>query len=250
MTTRVPSTVAFASAACVFLATLSGATNLVVVDGDTVKLGSTTYRLDGVDAPEPDQLCLGENGKFWRCGTEVRDRLSQYIGGRSAHCDDKGADRVHPGRRVAICTVDGETISINQWLVREGLALNFEPYARGRFQRDEGDARQNLRGLWKGCFVAPQDLRYWRKRTAPLLGSSCPDETVARDALFPDHVDMPPGCPIKGAFALRARLTLHRGIYHLEGCRSYRTVKIVNRWFCSEEDAVAAGFRKALNCWL
>jgi hypothetical protein len=52
----------------------------------------------------------------------------------------------------------------------------------------------------------------------------------------------------KGKISLRAKLTGHRGIYHMEGCRSYRSTKTPNRWFCSEEDAQAAGFRKAFNC--
>ena len=58
---------------------------------------------------------------------------------------------------------------------------------------------------------------------------------------------MPPGCSIKGKFAVRAKLTGHRGIYHLEGCGSYQRTKKPDRWFCSEEDAQAAGFRKALD---
>jgi hypothetical protein len=38
--------------------------------------------------------------------------------------------------------------------------------------------------------------------------------------LFPDHADMPAGCPIKGNIVRRAVLTGHIGIYHMEGCRS------------------------------
>ena len=83
-------------------------------------------------------------------------------------------------------------------------------------------------GLWRGCFVAPWDFRHWRKHTALLLGS-CPDKAAARNALFPDHADMPPGCTIKGTAAVRARITGYRGIYHLEGGPSYRTVRAVHR---------------------
>jgi hypothetical protein len=32
---------------------------------------------------------------------------------------------------------------------------------------------------------------------------------------------MPPGCSIKGKLAVRAHVTGHRGIYHMERCRSY-----------------------------
>jgi hypothetical protein len=36
--------------------------------------------------------------------------------------------------------VDGETASLNQMLVREGFALNFQPAAKGRFKADEAAA--------------------------------------------------------------------------------------------------------------
>jgi hypothetical protein len=34
----------------------------------------------------------------------------------------------------------------------------------------------------------------------------------------------------------------------LQACRSYPGLGNPDRWFCSEEDAQAAGFRKAYNC--
>jgi methylphosphotriester-DNA--protein-cysteine methyltransferase len=61
---------------------------------------------------------------------------------------------------------------------------------------------------------------------------------------------MPQGCEIKGKYALRAALTGHAGIYHVPGCGSYRHTKHVNRWFCSEDDAKAAGFRGSFTCGL
>jgi hypothetical protein len=67
-----------------------------------------------------------------------------------------------------------------------------------------------------------------------------------REILFPDEPAMPPGCPIKGRFAVRARVTGNVGIYHLQGCRSYAGFSKPNRWFCSEEDAQAAGVSQGL----
>jgi len=101
-------------------------------------------------------------------------------------------------------------------------------------------------GLWKGSFATPHDLRRWIKSRAKLLGESCSTirDIDARNALFPDDPSMPPGCSIKGKFAVRAKITGHRGIYH----GSYQRTKKPDRWFCSEEDAQAAGFRKALAC--
>lgn len=39
------------------------------------------------------------------------------------------------------------------------------------------------------------------------------------------------------------------GIYHVPGCASYSRVREYNReYFCSEEEAEKAGYRKARNC--
>jgi hypothetical protein len=38
------------------------------------------------------------------------------------------------------------------------------------------------------------------------------------------------------------------GIYHLQGCPSYPAITMPQRWFCAEDDARAAGFRRAYNC--
>ncbi len=221
----------------------------VVKDGGTIQLAGTTYRLDGIDAPELDQICVDDHADPWTCGVEARDRLARLIGKRDVRCSDLGPDPAYGKRRIGICTVDGETASLNQMLVREGFALNFEPAAKGRFKADEATARQALAGLWKGCFVAPQEFRH-RQKTAPLKGAACRNDKdrELREILFPDDTAMPPGCPIKGKFAVRARVTGNLGIYHLQGCRSYPGLTRPDRWFCSEEDAQAAGFRRAYNC--
>jgi len=226
------------------------AADAIATDGDTIQLGGTTYRLDGIDAPEMDQVCFGPNGAIWRCGVEARNRLAEMMSKGAVRCVDKGPDPVYPKRRIGECWVEGDVASLNQRLAREGWAINFEPYARRRFDADETEARENVRGLWAGCFTAPQDLRYWNKANAKLWGAACSSirDLDVRNALFPDDPRMPPGCSIKGTMSARARLTGHRGIYHLEGCRSYRTTTNPRRWFCSEEQAQADGFRKAYNC--
>jgi endonuclease YncB( thermonuclease family) len=226
------------------------AADVDVLDGSTLRLDGTTFRLDGIAAPERDQVCLDENGAVWACGIDAVNRLTDLTAKRAVQCEDKGPDPAYPSRRLGVCSVEGMILNLNNTLALEGWALNFEPYARGRFAIQEADARDNRHGLWKGCFAAPWDFSRWRKRTAKLLGAACSarDDAVERNKLFPDHPAMPPGCSIKGKVALRARLTGHRGIYHLEACRSYQGLKNPNRWFCSEGQAQAAGFRKALTC--
>jgi len=231
------------------LAAPSLAANAVVRDGDTIQLGDTTFRLDGIDAPEFDQVCIDDHADSWACGIEARNQLTRLIGGRPVHCDDLGPDRSFRRRHTGICSVEGESTSLNQQLVRNGFALSAEPAMKAHFKEDEAAAKDARNGLWKGCFVAPQEFRAG-KQDGTLLGRSCraDRDREIRDVLFPDYLTQPPNCSIKGQFAVRARVTGNTGIYHLQGCRSYAGVTRPDRWFCSEDDARAAGFRRAFNC--
>jgi endonuclease YncB( thermonuclease family) len=220
-----------------------------VRNGDTLQLGSVTYRLDGVDAPEFDQMCIDDHADPWACGVDARDHLAQLIGKRDVKCEDLGPDKTFNKWHAGICTIAGETTSLNQTLVRQGLALNFEPSIKSHFREDEAGAKENRSGLWKGCFVAPQAFRRGDKKSV-LLGAACRSDKdrELREALFPEYLTMPPSCSIKAKFAVRARVTGNVGIYHLQGCRAYAPLTNPDRWFCSEDDAQAAGFRRAYNC--
>jgi endonuclease YncB( thermonuclease family) len=232
-----------------FSASQSRAASPTVRDGGTLQLDNITYRLDGIDVPALDQPCIDEHADSWSCGIEARDQLTKLIGGRAVRCDDLGVDPTFKKRHLGACKVEGETTSLSQLLVRQGFALNVDASATGRFKADEARAKEDRQGLWKGCFVAPAEFRAGKKDGA-LLGGSCRadrDEPI-RTALFPEELVMPPNCSIKGKFAVRARVTGNLGIYHLQACRSYPGLGNPNRWFCSEEDAQAAGFRKAYNC--
>lgn len=249
---------AFILLLAVFPASQGFAAGTIVRDAGTLQLADATYRLDGIDAPELDQMCIDEHADPWACGVEARDQLSRLIGSRQVRCEDLGL-AAFKKRHIGICTVEGESVSLNQLLVRQGFALNglalkgrasnSEPTAKGRFGEDETAAKDNRRGLWKGCFVAPQEFRHGRK-DGSLLGESCrPDkDREIRAVLFPENPAMPADCSIKGKFAVRARMTGNVGVYHLQGCRSYPALTKPDRWFCSEDDAQAGGFRRAYNC--
>jgi endonuclease YncB( thermonuclease family) len=227
----------------------STAATAIVRDGSTLQLGNVTYRLDGIDVPAVDQLCIDQNADSWTCGIEARDQLNKLIEGKQVRCDDLGADPGYKKRHVGVCKIEGETTSLSQLLVRRGFALNVEASASGRFKVDEARAREDRQGLWKGCFVTPREFRAGKK-DGPLLGAACRTDRdrEIRDALFPEDLVMPGGCNIKGKYAVRARVTGNLGIYHLQACPSYPGLTKPDRWFCSEDDAQAAGFRKAYNC--
>ena len=230
----------FAVASQAFAATAT------VRDGGALQLANSTFRLDGIDAPAVDQMCIDEHADSWACGVEARDLLTKLVAGKQVRCGDLGPDPATKKRRLGVCIIEGETNSLSQLLVQKGYALA-DP--KGKFKADELAAKAERRGLWKGCFAAPADFRLWKKDAA-LLGGSCRadrDEQI-RSVLFSADPVMPAGCPIKGKYAVRARVTGNVGIYHLQACRSYPGLNNSERWFCSEDDAQAAGFRKAYNC--
>jgi endonuclease YncB( thermonuclease family) len=221
----------------------------IVRDGNTIQLGDVAFKLDGIEAPEFDQICIDDHADPWTCGIEARDQLSKLIADRPVHCDDLGPDKTSKKRHLGVCSVEGQTASLNQQLLRQGLALNVAGSASARFAADALSARDARTGLWKGCFIAPREFRAGKKDGA-LIGAACRSDRdkEIRAALFPEDFAAPAGCNIKGKFAVRARVTFNLGIYHLRGCPSYPAITEPDRWFCSEDDAQAAGFRKAFNC--
>jgi len=224
------------------------AASAVVRDGHTIQLGDIAYRLDGIDAPELDQTCIDDHADPWTCGIEARDQLAKLIDNRNVRCDDLGPDKTKR-RHIGVCTVEGESTSLNQQLAKQGFGISAEPALKLHAKDDAAGAKADSRGLWKGCFVAPQDFRTGKKDGA-LMGAACRSDRdkEIRAALFPDDLAQPPSCPIKGKLAARARFTGNVGVYHLQGCRSYAGLGNPDRWFCSEDDAQAAGFRRAFNC--
>src|SRR5258705_5010550 len=105
-------------------ATQSSAAPATVRDGGTLQLGAVTYRLDGIDAPAFDQLCIDEHADSWTCGIEARDQLTKLIGRRQVRCDDLGVDSTYKKQHLRVCQVEGETSSLRQLLVRHGFALH------------------------------------------------------------------------------------------------------------------------------
>jgi endonuclease YncB( thermonuclease family) len=125
-----------------------------VTDADTVVISGSTIRLDGIDAPESDQVCLDKNGENWGCGVAARDALVKQFGSIEWTCRTTGQETY--SRLLATCFVGEE--NINQWLVRSGWAMSFVRYSR-RYDPDEEAARRACIGLWEGSFHAPWDLR-------------------------------------------------------------------------------------------
>lgn len=193
-----------------------------VVDGDTLNLHGTRIRLHGIDAPESAQLCLDAGGQRWRCGQRAAMALADRIGRAPVRCRRTDTDRY--SRMIAVCFRGEE--DLNAWMVAEGWAVAYRRYSRDYVSQEDA-ARAARAGIWAGSFVMPWD---WRRgqRVVP------PATTQAR----------PEGCDIKGNINARGQR-----IYHVPGGRWYDQTRINEsrgqRWFCSEEEARAAGWRRS-----
>lgn len=210
-----------------------------IVDGDTLVIGSERIRLEGIDAPETDQVCLGASGVRWTCGIDARDKLNEHIAGREVSCVSSGTDRYH--RTLAICYAAGE--DLNSWMVQAGLALAYVQYSK-RYAAHETSARDQQRGIWAGAFIAPWDWRHRDKQTVILGALSVPASAQAQLLAPASSEGAPsPECTIKGNVNRDGER-----IYHMPGQRNYAQVNMhdsAKRWFCSEAEAQAAGWRRA-----
>lgn len=207
--------------------------NVLVVDGDGIVMQDMRIRLLGIDAPETDQICLDEKCGRWTCGIEARDRLAQYVDSRKITCVGDNKDRY--GRTLATCFIDGK--NLNAWIVSEGFALAYTQYSSAYVDQEKA-AHSARRGLWRGAFIAPWDQRDSRKHPKILGEAQCSNQAD----LFEVRGAPSAECTIKGNINKGER------IYFVQGQRHYGRVKISGsgeRWFCSEEEAVAAGWRKA-----
>jgi len=226
-----------------FLPVLAEAADITGVpkirEGDQIQIGNSRIRLSDIDAPSADQLCLSKKGERWTCGIAARDELGKHVGDRIWTCHLRQTD--HRGRLVARCEVDGE--DIQKWIVKNGWALSYARFSHD-YDADEKAARDARAGMWQGAFIAPWDWRVRNNKTT-ILGAAKPP-TNAHAILLASAsgpVAPSPDCTIKGNINSSGEC-----IYHKPTSRWYTQIKMHiskgTRWFCSVEDAEAAGCRE------
>lgn len=191
-----------------------------VVDGDTLNVEGLGIRLHGIDAPETAQRCADGQGRDYACGERATARLRGLAENRRVVCEGREFDQYK--RFVAVCRVGA--VEINRTMVADGHAWAFV-----RFSQDyvpvEQEARVARRGVFAAANQAPWDFRSgaW----------SAAQSRVPRAE-----------CPIKGNVSRSGER-----IYHMPWQRDYARVRMDQgegkRWFCDENEALAAGWRKA-----
>lgn len=132
-----------------------------VVDGDTIEIHGQRIRLDGVDAPESWQTCHDAAGKLYRCGARAAEALDALLAAsRPTRCRKVDTDRY--GRVVAVC-FRGDGVEVNAWLVRNGFAIDYRKYSRGRYLSEQAEAQRHKRGVWSGTFTLPWEARRMKR---------------------------------------------------------------------------------------
>lgn len=207
-----------------------------VIDGDTIELeNGDKVRYIGIDTPEtldprkPVQ-CFGKNASA---------KNKELVEGKPVWLVKDVSDKDKYGRLlryVYLGDPDQESsVFVNLELVKQGFAHSstYPPDIKYQdlFLAAQTEARENQRGLWTDC-PARQD---------PAPNPSYPPN-------LSDSPNLPSSdCLIKGNIGATGEK-----IYYLPGCGSYDKTTIDEsrgeKWFCSEDEAKSAGWRKAKNC--
>ena len=197
--------------------TLSGTAR--VLDGDTLEISGVRVRLEGIDAPEHGQSCGQRGGGSWACGAAAASALERMIGRQTVDCSPSGQDKY--GRTLGFCRAG--TLDLNAEMVRKGFAWAFVKYSKV-YVAAEAAARAASIGVWQGAADPPWVFRESRWMSAAPAA--------------------PKGCAIKGNVSAKGN------IYHMPWSPWYGRVKVDTvrgeRWFCTEADALAAGWRPAI----
>jgi len=205
-----------------------------VIDGDTLKIKTGTLktrkvRLIGINAPEKGECYFDESKEALIQITE-----SEII---NLEKDISGLDKYNRLLRYIVAINDDpeqDNIPINYYMIRNGFAFyqSSPPDNRYRdlFITAQRQAQADNLGLWKDCDYQEQV----DEQTATLREQS----TEPTD----------PKCIIKGNISDAG----YGKTYLLPGCDNYDRTIIDTRkgesYFCTEQEAQTAGFRKATNC--
>lgn len=191
-----------------------------VIDGDTIEIaGGERVRYLGIDTPET----VDPKRPLQCFGREASQKNKELVEGKYVRLEKDISEADKYGRLLRYVYVDDKFVNFE--LVKDGFAhiLTIPPDVKHqeKFLAAEREAREAKRGLWGTCTT---------------LNAGSNSESQANT------------CDIKGNVSFSSG----EKIYHLPGCEYYNDTFINElkgeKWFCSEQEAVVAGWRKAKNC--
>lgn len=192
-----------------------------VVDGDTFETNEgKKVRLIGVNTPE-------KYGKVEYFGVEASEFSTKQLEGRSVYMFKDVSETDRYGRLLRYVFIQGTSEMYNETLLNEGYAnvMTYPPDVlfTKQFLKLEQQARSANAGLWGDAGDEPGNKNAG-------AGSETAENTAAAECAEPT---------IKGNINAKKEK-----IYHVPGGSSYNQTK-AEVMFCTEEEAVAAGFRKS-----
>ncbi len=167
-----------------------------------------------------EQVLWPEFGELSAALTAYLSEITEKV---TVRCEQRDIDRYK--RIVAVCRLGG--VDLNAWMVRQGWAIAYRQYSRD-YVGDESTAQAEKAGIWAGRFIDPSR---WRRG----------DRLAVESAKEPAATS----CQIKGNISRSGER-----IYHVPGGRDYGPTRIDEskgeRWFCSEDEARKAGWRRSV----
>ena len=197
-----------------------------VVDGDTLIIeNDIRVRLLGIDAPESRE-CFGD---------ESKQQLAKLVLGQEIFLekDQTASDSFDRLLRYVILNDENPEVDnrlINKEMVRGGYAKSSYTKPNRRYlsqlQAAQREAEEGGLGMWDVCNM---------------------EGTLADPEREQDSDPYSKECVIKGNINKR-----YEKDYFFPGCPNYKRVKVDPRkgekWFCTEEAAVADGWQKSAAC--
>lgn len=214
-------------------------TIIEIVDGDTVKVdyhGKTeTVRLIGIDTPE-----TVDPRETVQCfGQEASSRAKELLKGKSVQLesDTSQSDRDKYNRLLRYVLFEDST-NFNKQMIAEGFAYEYTYQVPYKYQQDfknaQTEASNTSKGLW-----SPSSCNGQRTKPQPAALTPTPAPAPAPAPSQPNT-----NCAIKGNVSSSGEK-----IYHIPGGQYYDKTQIDTskgeRYFCSEQEATNAGWRKS-----
>ncbi len=202
-----------------------------VIDGDTIDVSIDgkieRLRLIGIDTPE-----TVDPRKPVECfGVEASNKAKGILAGKKVilESDPSQGEKDKYNRLLRYVFLEDGT-NFNLLMIKEGYAYEYTygiPYKyQIEFKQAQKEAERTKAGLW---------------------GAKCDNTDTASITPVSSLNTANNSCTIKGNIS-----STKEKIYHMVGCGSYAKTTIDEtkgeRWFCTEQEALDAGWRKALNC--
>jgi len=125
----------------------------IVVSGDTIKVDDLLIHLNGVRAPDGQDICKNSDGAPYDCATWSKKGLSIMLKGAELSCSIENVD----GKTSGTCEMMGDGFGGDRDVARIGVSSGLMLAVPGSdglssYQSSEDNAQLMKNGIWSGNF--------------------------------------------------------------------------------------------------